>query len=541
MMKAAVQGEQNARPPFLVIAAFIALFVIGLAFCIAKSGYFVDEIYTYGLSNSYYAPFLKSAYDDDITGKVIDRAALVEYVQVDEGQQFAFDSVFYNQSKDVHPPLYYCIVHLVSSFLPGVFSKWIGLAINLVFFGLTLFFLYRLSRELLDSWGAAALVVITYGVSQACLSTLVLIRMYMLMSLCTVLFAYVLLRLHRKPQPPAYVALFVVAYCGMLTQYLFVVYVGLLSVAYVAYLVVGKRAWKQAVLYAAAVVLAGCVMLATFPAMFEQMSDVTGRFGPVESVPSTTYLIAIACKYLCTSCLFMTLLCVAFALCGAWMRIRHRGERAASGVEPMAWIIVIPACLAFFLVRIAWGYHDERYTFSVIPVMMVLVGLLYVWARNAGAFKRITHAAPLCCIAVFVLSVVLDVAVLQPNYMMYQDPERTAFAQEHASDPVIYFVSTYRDAAMTNDFEQLVKYDSICTVNADGPYDESQELVSEYLARYPEDAPVVVYIQTYSTSPDPQVMLDWLYDSFGLKAPSFVYESDLSETYVIVPCQTKET
>lgn len=535
------QGKNASRPSLFVVLAFAAALVVGLAFCIAKSGYFVDEIYTYGLSNSYYAPFLKSAYDDDITGKVISREALMEYVEVDDGQQFAFDSVFYNQSKDVHPPLYYCVVHAVSSLFPGTFSKWIGLAINLVFFGLALFFLYRLSKELLDDRDAAVLVMLAYGMSQACLSTLVLIRMYMLMSLCTVLLAYALLRLHRSSKPGWYVALFAAAYCGMLTQYLFAFYLALLSAVYVAYLVLRKRAFRSAALFAVVVVAAGLAMLATFPAVFEQMTSVTDRFAPVETTPSLAYLVAAAFKYLAASCFMMCVVSLVLVACIAWRLVRGRGqERPSLGVDVMAWVIVVPAFAAYFLVRIVWGYHDERYTFSVIPLMVVLVGILLVGAKRLGAFRGSRVAVPVCCALVALASIGMDVVVVQPNYMMPQDPERTAFAQEHASDPVLYFVSTYRDAAMTNDFEQLVEYDSICTVNADGPYDESLSLVSDYLATYPEGSPVIVYIQTYSTSPDPAVMLEWLSDSLGLEASFLAYESDLSETYVLVSNQAKE-
>ncbi len=538
MITTAVQGKNASRPSLLFTLAFAAALVVGLAFCIAKSGYFVDEIYSYGLSNSYYSPFLKSAYDDDITGKVIERDALLEYVRVDEGQQFTFDSVFYNQSKDVHPPLYYCVVHLVSSFLPGVFSKWIGLAINLVFFGLTLFFLYRLSRELFDDEAAAVMAMLAYGMSQACLSTLVLIRMYMLMSLLTVLLAYVVLRLHRSGKPAWYVALFAVAYCGMLTQYLFAFYLALLAAAYVAYLVLRRRELRRAGVFAAVVVVAGLAMLATFPAVFEQMTNVTNRFAPVEATPSLAYLVVVAFKYLASSCFVMCATSLVLVACVAWRMVRgHVATREALRVDPLAWIIVAPAFAAYFLVRTVWGYHDERYTFSVIPLMAVLVGMLVTWARGLGAFERSRALVPSCCALVALASLGMSVAVMPPNYMMPQDPERTAFAQEHASNPVLYFVSTYRDAAMTNDYEQLVEYGSICTVNADGPYDESLSLVSDYLARYPEGSPVVVYIQTYATSPDPGVMLDWLSSSLGLEVSSLAYESDLSETYVLVSNQ----
>lgn len=50
-------------------------------------------------------------------------------------QEYAFNykSVFYNQAQDVHPPLYYVIIHTISSFFPGTYSKWFAIIPNMMF------------------------------------------------------------------------------------------------------------------------------------------------------------------------------------------------------------------------------------------------------------------------------------------------------------------------------------------------------------------------------------------------------------------------
>lgn len=73
-----------------------------------KSGYFLDEIYSYGLSNSYEAPFLRlSVMGGTITDKTITSEAALDCLAVDPdgSDAFAYGSVLYNQSQDVHPPL----------------------------------------------------------------------------------------------------------------------------------------------------------------------------------------------------------------------------------------------------------------------------------------------------------------------------------------------------------------------------------------------------------------------------------------------------
>ena len=92
-------------------AALLAVLVIISAACFLfagrKEGMFIDEIYSYGLANSYYAPFVTDLKDGDMLDKVMTRQELVDYLSVGEGDGFAFGSVYYNQIRDVHPPLYY--------------------------------------------------------------------------------------------------------------------------------------------------------------------------------------------------------------------------------------------------------------------------------------------------------------------------------------------------------------------------------------------------------------------------------------------------
>ena len=60
--------------------------------------------------------------------------AFMDYFTVQRGHEFDYATVWKNQSEDVHPPLYYVFVHTISSFFPGSFSKWFGLAVNILFY-----------------------------------------------------------------------------------------------------------------------------------------------------------------------------------------------------------------------------------------------------------------------------------------------------------------------------------------------------------------------------------------------------------------------
>lgn len=96
----------------------VALFVIVLIclcswWAVRKEGFFLDEIYSYGLANSSYVPFLSWLHGGEqvANGKlpeaVFTQSEFLNYVAPQESTRFDYASVYYNQTQDVHPPLFY--------------------------------------------------------------------------------------------------------------------------------------------------------------------------------------------------------------------------------------------------------------------------------------------------------------------------------------------------------------------------------------------------------------------------------------------------
>lgn len=169
-----------------------------------KSGMFIDEIYTYGLANSYYKPFVQMLHQTDenkvntMIDSVLTQKELSDYVEVNADDAFALDSVYYNQEQDVHPPLYDWMFHLISSFFPGVFSKWLGLVMNIVVYMIKIFILYLLTMEITKSDKYSIGCILLYGLSTAGITTVTMIRMYILLTLFKVSLAYFIIQLMRK-------------------------------------------------------------------------------------------------------------------------------------------------------------------------------------------------------------------------------------------------------------------------------------------------------------------------------------------------------
>ena len=122
------------------LLGFTFIFIIILIFCYIKYGYFIDEIYTLGCSNSHYAPFITLLNHGDINNVILEKSDFMKYLSVDNHELFDFGSVFYNLSYDTQPPLYFLLLNACSSLFQNVFSKWIGLGLNTILSIISLIF-----------------------------------------------------------------------------------------------------------------------------------------------------------------------------------------------------------------------------------------------------------------------------------------------------------------------------------------------------------------------------------------------------------------
>ena len=160
---------------FVVILCIQVLFM--LYYCNMKKGYFVDEIWSYGLSNSYYHAQLED--NNSLENVKISSELFKKYLTVDEGKNFKFGSVVNNQMHDAHPPLFYMVLHSVSSLFTGTFSKWFGLIPNIIYFVIVMFLLLKISQCVSDNNIFFIAVQVLYGFSIGAINSVTYIRMYM--------------------------------------------------------------------------------------------------------------------------------------------------------------------------------------------------------------------------------------------------------------------------------------------------------------------------------------------------------------------------
>ena len=165
----------------------------------------------------------------------------LDYLAIQQEDIFNYFSVYYNQSRDVHPPLFYFLVHFTSTLFYNQFSKYIIFALNLLFFIGTLITI----KKIMDKLNHKELTIptmILYGASMGAISTVMFQRMYMMLTFFSVLYLYYIIKFIKddfKIKDKFFFVLTII--CGFLTQYYFCIYIVLIFLILAIYLLVNKQ------------------------------------------------------------------------------------------------------------------------------------------------------------------------------------------------------------------------------------------------------------------------------------------------------------
>ena len=267
----------------IVLTILIAAQVFNLIHCFfnEKKGYHSDEMYTYGYANGYDMTFLSNAglpNNERINdNEWISGDLFLEYLSVEEDERFAYMSIIRNE-RGVHPPLYFILLHTISSFFPGKFSWWFGFSINLVLFVLTQIFLFLFVRRLAKSSFIGILLCLLYGFSQGGINTFIYIRMYSILTFFCVLTMYFHLRLYEEEEKFGrnLKLVFVATLFGFLTHLYFAVFAGVLSACFCVYYLI-KKNYKRMFQYGISELFALAGFLIIHPYVLNEFFAITEK------------------------------------------------------------------------------------------------------------------------------------------------------------------------------------------------------------------------------------------------------------------------
>lgn len=235
---------------FGIIAIFVSM-VVAILFCLSKRDFHIDESLTFALSNA------DGGWVSFETYGWYTKETWSTYMVF---EPFNYQRVFYNQYWDVHPPLYYCLIHTLMSLFTYKFTIWFGLVINLGFLFLDLIFIYLIIDKFVKNDLISALGALLFGLNKHVLDCVIFIRMYMMSSFFVLLFLYVALRIINKEgnKRANIIFLFISVICGGLTHYQFYMIIASISLCIAIYLAIKKR-WFDLISSFVAVLAAGLI------------------------------------------------------------------------------------------------------------------------------------------------------------------------------------------------------------------------------------------------------------------------------------------
>lgn len=466
-------------------ALFLTLLILQLSLMIffgyKKQGFFVDEVWTYGLSNSYYHPHVYS--NGALVQGWLDPSYFGDYLSVNDGERFSYDSVKYNQTNDVHPPLYYDFVHTVCSLFPNQFSKWFGLVVNFLFMIISSVILYLLAKELLGEKWMALCVMVVYGFSVGAMDTTMLIRMYAMLTCSIIATTYVHMKLISDTKHSWIIPVAVITYLGFMTQYTYLFYAFFLS-GFTCFYIASHKKYKFLVQYIIAVFVGLLLGLITFPAAWDHnvhgsrgAGGLASGFDFVYFCNSVKSFASIINKELFGGW-FLVLLALFLILCMACM-VRKRlkakdntkeivkGKKAKKGNTAVEYGILpgilLATVMSFFMISEFAPYNFfDRYIFYLYPMIILLaISGIYLLLKMADWNK----------VYVWVIVALLFGGLTIPSYMSgvgYLYPEQKEYnetAEKYSDKYAVFVYSDGQEYYATCYATQLRGFQGVLPIN----------------------------------------------------------------------------
>lgn len=430
----------------IVVMVLTALF---MGFCEAKkAGLHEDEAYTITSSVSPVWEGIMATAGEDGAPILKTREEYESYAYFS-----GFDPVlvYINQARDVHPPLYYLIFHV----LAVIFQRWtfqIAFLVNLICF-------------LMMEWMIVEILVLL-GKEKAILPTLVLVsfsvlginlvtfqRMYMMMGMFVMLALYFNLKIWRddfKMSRGMMIGLGATIVLGFLTQYFFVIYlVGLFGVMCVK--MWRAKKFESLKKYVLLHVGMGVLGVALYPASLAHI------FASYRGVG---------------------------ALVGSSMTI---GERLAGFLKIVRENIYIPFLVVLGILVVWWAAKKEKYA-----AMMILPALIYLGVTVVLApFIEVRYFMPV--MAVVVMGVVIAAGsvlggrmlmgaamvlalggalVCRPTFLYEEYAKLVEVAEENREKALVYV--TDNDFTFVKNLREFLTYEETAVVKTS--YDEIRKL-----------------------------------------------------------------
>ncbi len=526
-----MMNRKNVKEKLFLLVALALITVFSSFYIKQKSGYYVDEGMTLYLSNGVYTGAVTTVPDAtlpdfvreyvlrdsfsstvsnvrtmidqvlhagdyskegavewyDAARKVLqghntwmDGSVLFDMCTASKDDRFDYMQVYINQALDVHPCLYYILVHTVFSLFPGVYSVYFLFGVNMVCLLITCILMYSFIKAR-TSWQAALMGTLVYGFSQGFVSCAVFFRMYALETLAVFVTFYFYMTLKEKRyalERKDYIRLGLVAIFGFNVHYYYILY--LIPLFALTMYNIKKEAGEPGKYFASQFV-AGIVSLIIWP--FSLYHILFGYRG-TEAVSKLKSLgiLKSALDYLilCARSLFFSDFAGGVVLVIAIASLIYGRKKADKNV-PWKELLIPPVIYLIIVSKIAPS-SSSRYIMCLFPfVIIALVCMIYPGMMR---FMKDEGRAGYVCALLAVIYVVCSFVFIEPEFLYREKVglKLGADIDRQKTDclmitPEHYIGYVYMTGLYDLDQVMVLDYDMLDTLIDTRPRDEKEDIL----------------------------------------------------------------
>ena len=463
----------------------IVIFAISIAmtfFMTKKEGFHEDEMFSYGSSNyaydNVYRPYGKEdetnifVKEKIMNGNIIQNLKYYlidhrdikdetladiksefvptwrssdeanDYLTIQPKDALNYGMVYYNQSRDIHPPLFYFLVHTVSIFFMGHFSKYIIFSINLAFMILSLWTIKNIFEKL-DKKHLIVPALILYGFSMGAVSTVIFQRMYSMLNFFVLMFISANIDIIKKDfdiDKKLWNKLTWIVLLGFWTQYYFCIVAGVVAVL-VLIGVIRKQGKQGAITYILKYLKMAVIGVLLYPLSINHIffsyrgvgkAEMARGFGEklVEYLNMIGYSFSVPVLAIAI-CLILLVMAVAVKSV-----IDKKVDKNALGAGAIIFSVICYVCV---IVKVSPELQDAniiRYIMCVLPLIIISILLLIdTVIKNKNVLKYSLVGISLV-ISVYGL-MFSEPAFLYKGYAKYLE-----IAEENKEDKFVYVGDT---------------------------------------------------------------------------------------------------
>lgn len=252
----------------VTISIYVTFLLIAILIFTNKMNMHIDEMLSYKLANN---DGIVMDFEEGRTYTPAEQIYLQNLIANNVFEQFNFATVWKNQTNDVHPPLYYLILHIICSYNVGRFSIWYAAGINIFFAAFTLNILRKLIYLFTDDKVVVEFCSILYIVSPGILQNVSFLRMYVMAMFWVTLTAYLFVRVHEESFSwKLWSQIGFAAIAGALTHYYCIIYLCATCLVFGVCLLIERR-WRDLVALFLYMDVSAVIAVSVFPAMVQHM------------------------------------------------------------------------------------------------------------------------------------------------------------------------------------------------------------------------------------------------------------------------------